>query len=81
MITELQKMEVSDSLNYVLSLVSEKERWAMVSHMIYGFTLHEVGKTLGVSAGRARQIEAKGIRRIRDSYRIQYIEEALEALK
>jgi RNA polymerase primary sigma factor len=78
--TYFNKIEAIDSLNYALSLIPEKEKYAIVCHMVLGFTLDEVGQTLGVSRERVRQMEARGIRRLRHPDKLQYIEEALQAI-
>jgi len=78
--TDFNKIEAIDSLNYALSLIPKQERYAIVCHMILGFTLEEIGKTLGLSRCRIMQIEARGMRRLRHPERLKYVQEALEAI-
>lgn len=66
---DIIEKEIREWINNSLQTVSEKERFAIVSYL--GFndspdrTLEAIGKELGVTRERVRQIIARGIRRMR----------------
>jgi RNA polymerase primary sigma factor len=80
MITEIQRIEIADSINHGLSMLDKKSRYVVVCHIILGFTLDEIAVVFGVGRERIRQIEATALRRLRHPTKLKWFEEALEAL-
>jgi len=71
-----------DAIKNVLNTLSERER--LVVSMRYGLedgvghTLEDIGKTLGVTRERARQIETKAMRKLRHPLRAKMLKEIAE---
>jgi RNA polymerase primary sigma factor len=69
--------DLSDQTSKVLASLAPREE--KVLRMRFGigekqdFTLEEVGKVLGVTRERVRQIEAKAIRRLRHPTRVKLL--------
>jgi len=80
MITEIQRIEIVDSIKHGLSMLDRKSRYVVVCHLILGFTLDEIGTVLGVTGQRVRQIEFKALGKLRHPTKLKWFEEALEAL-
>ena len=78
----IMKDDVVDSINEILNTLTEKE--SNVLRMRFGIgmandhTLEEVGKHMGVTRERIRQIEAKAIRKLKHPSRIQIIRSIVE---
>lgn len=80
-ISELEKEAVRVAMLQVLSTLSEKENYVLNKR--YGLlddepmTLEQVGNEMGVTRERVRQIEAKAIRKLQHSTRIQKLKALL----
>lgn len=61
-----------EGLEYVISLLTEREQTILKARYINGETLEEVGKTFGVTRDRIRQIQAKALRKLRHPSRRKY---------
>ena len=62
--------EIDDKADFIRRLVAitpltEREEQAIAMHILEEYTLDEVGRSMGVTRERARQIILKGLRRLR----------------
>lgn len=65
--------DYQESVRYVLSLLTEREREALVKRYRDGLSLRAIGECFGVSTERARQIIVKAERRLRHPSQSNYI--------
>lgn len=78
---EAEKTDMREAIDQVLETLTDKE--AMVIRLHFGlddnipWTLDRIGKKLGVSRERIRQIEAKGLGKIKHSAQGRYLREFL----
>jgi len=82
LLDDLQAKNLTKKLQAVLNTLTDREQ--MVLRLRFGLggycmTLREVGRVLEVTPERIRQIEAKGIRKMRHPTRIKMMEDALNA--
>ena len=74
---------LKDKLNEVLCSLTERERQILEMRFGlvdgYGHTLEEIGKKFQVTRERIRQIEAKGLRKLRHPTRIRMLQGFLES--
>jgi len=80
MTNEIKRIEAVDSINYALSLLDKKSRYVVVCHILLGFTLQEIGISLGITHTRVSVIEKNAIRKLRHPIRLKWMYEASEAL-
>lgn len=78
---ELLDVSAQESLEKVLNTLAPRE--TLVIKLRYGltdgteYTLAEIGRQLGISRERVRQIEDEALRKLRHHTRVQYLEELL----
>jgi len=75
--------DISAKVRGVLSTLSERERIVINGRFLCAVpkTLEEMGRELGFSRERVRQIEAKAIRKLRYPSRISILKDAMEDIK
>lgn len=66
-------------LEYVLGLLSERERQVLCDRFEDELSLYETGKKYNITRERIRQIEAKAIRKLRHPARMKYITQGYAA--
>lgn len=64
----LDQAEVIPTIDKMLDEISQRESFVIRAHYMTGKTLQKIGEELCVSRERVRQIEARGIRRMRKYY-------------
>lgn len=73
------QMDLKDSIITVLATLKERERRVLILHMGLGeeeeLTLSEIGEVFGLSQERIRQIECKGLRKLRHPARTRYLKD------
>ena len=79
--TKLEKYDFKKDMHSALNILSNRERFIILNR--FGIddrkpkTLEELGKTLGFSKERIRQIEMEGLRKLKKSPNTQYLKEYL----
>jgi RNA polymerase primary sigma factor len=63
----LERKEVADVLNKAMDCLTDREREVIDRHVTGEESYEEIGKSWDVTKERIRQIEAKALRKIRDS--------------
>ena len=79
---EKRQQDLKTKLGEVLDSLPEREKKVLELRFGltdgYARTLEEIGKQFKVTRERIRQIEAKGLRKMRHPVRIQHVQEFLE---
>lgn len=57
----------SPAVKLALAELPPRERYVVVSHAVDGLTFEAIGKTIGVTKERVRQIEMRGLMRLREA--------------
>ena len=80
-VSRLEKYDFEKDIHSILNILSDRERFIILNR--FGLdnrkpkTLEELGKILGFSKERIRQIEVEGLRKLRKSPDTQYLKEYL----
>ena len=78
---KIEKIDFKKDIQATLDLLGDRERFIILNRFGIGNrkskTLEELGKILGFSKERIRQIEMEGIRKLRNSQKTQHLKEYL----
>lgn len=65
--------DISDGLRYILNTLSDRERAVLKYRYVDKYTYEEIGKFIGITRERVRQIENKAFRCLRHPSRSRYL--------
>lgn len=75
----VQNNELKSLVNDVVSTLTKRESDVLKMRYEHDMTLEEIGKTLGVSRDRVRQVEQKALRKLREPKRSQKLKTCRES--
>lgn len=73
-----EKIELQKQIKKVMLSISPREEKVLMMRFFEDKTLEEVGRALGIGPARIRQIEAKGLRKLRRPSSSKYLKEFYE---
>lgn len=71
--TEALEDDLFPSVEYVLGILTERERDVIYYRFLYGLTYQKTADTIGLSKERIRQIESRALRKMKSPSMIKYI--------